>query len=175
MSIPDFQSYMLPVLKFAIDGTVHTLAEAREVLAQTFKLSDEERNELLPSGRQRRFDNRVAWAKVYLEQAELISSPRRAHFMITDRGRALLSENPPQIDITLLGRYSEFQEFRNASRNKGLSNGISVSEDIQTISSSPEELLETAYQSIRAELASDLLSRVKAASPTFFETLVIDL
>ena len=87
----------------------------------------------------------------------------------------MLSENPPQIDITLLGRYSEFQEFRNASRNKGLSNGISVSEDIQTISSTPEELLETAYQSIRAELASDLLSRVKAASPTFFETLVIDL
>ena len=74
---------MLPVLKFAIDGTVHTLAEAREVLAQTFELNDEERNELLPSGRQRRFDNRVAWAKVYLEQAELISSPRRAHFMIT--------------------------------------------------------------------------------------------
>jgi restriction system protein len=102
MGIPEFQTFMLPVLELAGDGKEHSLAEAREKLAQRFKLTEEERNELLPSGRQRRFDNRVTWAKVYLEHAGLLSSLRRGHFAITDRGRALLLENPSRIDIHFL-------------------------------------------------------------------------
>src|SRR5436309_4036066 len=94
VAIPGFQSFMLPVLELAADGKEHTLAEAREVLAQRFGLTDAERAELLPSGRQRRFDNRVAWAKVHLRQAGLLSSQRRAYFQITQRGRDVLSEKP---------------------------------------------------------------------------------
>src|SRR5437773_9759530 len=90
VAIPDFQSFMLPVLELAADGKEHTLAEAREGLAQRFGLTDAERAELLPSGRQRRFDNRVAWAKVHLRQAGLLSSQRRAYFQITQRGRDVL-------------------------------------------------------------------------------------
>jgi restriction endonuclease Mrr len=103
MSIPDFQTLMLPMLALAVDGEEHSLAEAREKLAERFTLTEEDRDELLPSGRQRRYNNRVAWAKVYLEQAKLLSSPRRAHFVLTDRGRDLLAEGPTKIDVSLLG------------------------------------------------------------------------
>lgn len=175
MPIPDFQTCMLPVLELAGDGKVHALGEAREFLAGKFELTEQELNELLPSGRQRRFNNRVAWAKVYLEQAGLVSSPQRGHFLITDRGRSLLVEKPARIDISLLERYSEFQEFRNASRKNSSSNAPPIVTETATGSVTPEELLETAYQSIRAELESDLLTRIKAATPTFFEHLVVEL
>jgi restriction system protein len=105
MPIPDFQAFMLPVLAFASDGEEHSIEEARNALSQQFALTPEERNELLPSGRQRRFDNRVAWAKSFLDKARLLETPRRAHFRITDRGRALLAENPKRIDVALLERY----------------------------------------------------------------------
>src|SRR5262245_45985136 len=99
---------MLPLLEFARDGREHTLAEAREVLAAYFQLSVEERNELLSRGRQRLFDNRVAWAKYYLDYAGLVRSPRRGHFQITDRGRTVLQEAPARIDIAFLERFEDF-------------------------------------------------------------------
>jgi restriction system protein len=132
--IPDFQSCMLPVLELAGDGKVRALVEARQVLAHKFALTDQELNELLPSGRQRRFNNRVAWAKVYLEQAGLLSTPKRGHFAITDRGRSLLLERPPRIDISLLERYPEFQEFRNASRKDDSSSAPSIGPEASTAS-----------------------------------------
>jgi restriction system protein len=174
MPVPEFQAFMLPVLALAQDGQEHSLAEAREVLAKQFNLTAEERNELLPSGRQRRFDNRVAWAKVYLEQAGLLETPRRAHFVITQRGRDLLAEKPSRIDIPLLERYEQFREFRSATRKTdGVTQTVLVPTETQ--SSTPEELLEQSYQSIRAELISDILSRVKSSSPDFFENLVVEL
>jgi restriction system protein len=175
MAIPDFQSCMLPLLELAADGKEHTLAEARGSLTQRFELNEEERRELLPSGRQRRFDNRVAWAKVYLEQAGLLSSSRRAHFLITDQGRSLLTESPTRIDIHVLERFAEFREFRNASRTAERSTGTVIPDETPVATATPEEMLETAYQSIRVELVSELLSRVKTASPRFFESLVVEL
>jgi restriction system protein len=174
MPIPEFQTFLLPVLAFPGDGAEHSLSQARDALAAQFNLSLEERGEMLPSGRQRRFDNRVAWAKVYLEQAGLISGPRRAHFVITDEGRSLLGERPQRIDIALLERYEKFREFRNASRRgENASQHAASAQDAHV--ATPEELLEQSYQSIRSELASELLARVKASSPQFFETLVVEL
>jgi restriction system protein len=111
MPIPDFQSFMLPVLELASDGKEHSLEEAREVLAQRFALTEAERGELLPSGRQRRFDNRVAWAKVHRQRAALLKDPRRAHFEITEHGRLVLAERPERVDPALLDRFEEFREF----------------------------------------------------------------
>lgn len=129
---------------------------------------------MLPSGRQRRFDNRVAWAKVYLEQAGLLSSPRRAHFVITKSGSQLLDEKPQRIDIGLLERYERFREFRASPRRTDNGQVVSAaSADPQT--ATPEEQLEQAYLSIRTELASELLARVKASSSQFFESLVVEL
>src|SRR6185503_8067028 len=99
MPIPDFQSCMLPILELAADGKEHSLAEARESLALQFKLTAVERAEPLPSGRQRRFDNRVAWAKVYLEHAGVLTPTKRAHFVIADRGRKLLQKKLKRIDM----------------------------------------------------------------------------
>lgn len=175
MPVPDFQTFLLPVLSIAANGAEHSLAEARDLLASAFQLTPEDRTELLPSGRQRRFDNRVAWAKVYLEQAGLLSSPRRAHFKITDAGRALLAERPARIDIALLERYENFREFRSATKKAAGDSSVQPTHTDNQATATPEEQLEHAYQSIRSELASELVARVKASPPEFFENLVVEL
>lgn len=175
MPIPDFQSFMLPVLELASDGKEHSLEEARDVLAERFGLTKTEREELLPSGRQRRFDNRVAWAKVYLQRAGLLKGPRRAHFEITERGRQVLAERPQRIDIALLDRFEDFREFRASNRRSDDEATATAAPASEPTDETPEELLEQAYQRIRAELTSELLSRVKAGSPRFFENLVVEL
>jgi restriction system protein len=165
---------MLPVLELAADGREHTLAEAREVLSQRFGLTDAERAELLPSGRQRRFDNRVAWAKVHLTHAGLLSSKRRAYFEITQRGRDILTEKPQRVDLNLLGRFEEFRQFRGVGR-KTLTDEPGPAPGPSGAAETPEEMLEQAYHSIRGELAVELLERVKASTPQFFEDLVVEL
>jgi restriction system protein len=119
VALPDFQSCMLPLLEVARDGHEHTLAEAREVLATHFQLSVEERNELLPQGGQRLFDNRIGWARSYLQYAGLIWTPQRGRFQITDRGRTVLQEAPPRIDIAFLNRFEDFREFRRRGFRRG--------------------------------------------------------
>ncbi len=173
MAIPDFQTLMLPLLRLTADGREHSIREARELLATEFHLSEQDRVELLPSGRQPKFDNRVAWAKSFLHQAGLLTAPRRAHFQISDRGRQVLQEKPDRINIKFLERYPEFVEFRTSTRKDGgevpeVDTGAAEHE-------TPEEMLESAHQRIRTELAADLLNRVKNSSPQFFERLVVNL
>ncbi|WP_215893474.1 restriction endonuclease [Acidithiobacillus ferriphilus] len=167
--IPKFQEITLPMLKLASDGQVWSLADAREELAKHFQLTEEELEELLPSGRQARFANRVAWAKVYLERGGILSSSKRAHFQITERGREVLQDPPEEISIKFLSQYPEFQEFR--SRSSKISEGGSDDETTDT----PEETLESGYLTIRKNLAAEVLERVKSCSPRFFEHLVVDL
>jgi restriction system protein len=170
LPIPDFQTLMRSLLEFASDGKEHSLAEARERLADVFKLSEEERKALLPSGKQPRFTNRVAWAKVYLGQAGALDSPKRGHFRITDRGLTLFKDGPQRITIKDLEQFPEFQKFRAAVRTHKEESGEGE-ENEQT----PEEMLESAYQKFRDGIASELLTRVKGSSPEFFEHLVVEL
>jgi restriction system protein len=173
MAVPDFQSLMLPLLRIAGDGKEHPLSEARGRLGAEFKLTQAEQDELLPSGRQSRFANRVAWAKVYLEQGGLLLSPRRGHLLISDRGRDVLKAPPARIDIKFLGQYPEFIEFRRPKREAQEPSAPEAPEasDAET----PEEALEAAHARIEASLASEVLARVKAGSPAFFEGLVVEL
>lgn len=174
MPVPDFQTIMLPLLGFAADGIEHSMSDAREALAEEFALTSEERAELLPSGRVRRFDNRVAWAKVYLTRAGLLISERRAHFSIAPRGREMLLKQPERIDISFLEQFPEFREFRTRATVDGDTTPempLGVTESPET----PEESLERAYRSIQNELILEVLARVKTASPSFFEGLVVDL
>lgn len=173
MSIPDFQSLMLPLLVFAKDGETHTLGEARKRLSSIFSLTPEEVEELLPSGRQRRFDNRVAWAKVYLEQAGLLQSPKRGQFKITAEGKSFLSTNPIQINITALDQFEKFKAFRESSKSSKAVQTVAV--PAAEAAETPEELLEQSFQSIQEELAGSLLEQVKSCSPSFFENLVVEL
>src|SRR5262245_4315925 len=103
---------MLPMLRLAGDEQEHALSEARHQIAAELQLTQAEQEELLPSGRQSRFNNRVAWAKVYLEQAGLLESPRRGHFKISARGKDVLKKPPKRIDIKFLDQFAEFVEFR---------------------------------------------------------------
>jgi len=149
------------------------LGEARKRLASIFSLTPEEVEELLPSGRQRRFDNRVAWAKVYLEQAGLLQSPKRGQFNITAEGQSFLSTNPSQITITVLDQFEKFKAFRESSKS---SKGKQVvAAPTAEAAETPEELLEQSFQSIQEELAGSLLEQVKSCSPSFFENLVVEL
>lgn len=171
MSVPGFQDLMLPLLQLAADGKEHSLAEARPLLASRLGLTAEDVAQLLPSGRQTVFANRTAWAKIYLQRAGLLSSSRRGHFQITPRGRALLGEKLARIDIRVLDRFPEFVEFR----TKKDSDETGAAEEHAENAATPEETLESAYQRLRKDLATELLERVKKSSPAFFEELVVAL
>ena len=159
---------MLPLVEIANDGNEHSLAEAIETLASQFGLSDADRNELLPSGRQARLDNRVGWALTHLRKAALLERTGRGRFHLTDRGRQVLAKRPPEINMRFLQQFPEFVEFRRRQDEQPVEER---SEGEQT----PEETLESIYQSLRNNLAQDLLERVKKAPPKFFEILVVDL
>jgi len=170
MAVPDFQSFFKPLLDIAADSKEHSVREAREIIAKKMNLSDEDLRELLPSKIQTKFDNRVAWAKSYFVQAKVLESPRRAYFKITDRGRELHKKGHKRIDIKILNQYPEFVEFHSAG--KGKLEPKEVRND--TGSETPEEMLQNAYQSIRNDLAAELLEKIKQNMPKFFERLVVD-
>jgi restriction system protein len=172
MPIPDFQTLMLPLLQLASDDKEHIIRDAHERLAVEFNLSEEEKAHLLPSGRQRTFYNRISWAKIYLQQAGLLSSPRRACFQITERGREVLANKPDRITIKFLETFPEFVESRSSKKGKDKS---PVKETDNDDHETPEEKLEDAYLKIRSELASELLNHVKSGSAQFFERLVVEL
>jgi len=174
MSIPDFQTLMLPLLRFAADGKEHTQREAESVLAEQFKLTQNERAELLPSGRQAVFLNRIGWANTYLKKAKLLQAPRRGCFVITERGRKVLqSPQLQRIDMKFLEQFSEYVEFKENSRPSQIENKPSPQQ--LAFEQTPEESLELAYQTLRKELAQEILSRTLTCSPAFFEHLVVEL
>lgn len=150
------------------------MREARERLKAHFALNAEEHAELVPSGTQTKFDNRVAWSKSYLVQAKVLSSSRRGYFRITDRGRELLRQGHERIDIKILNQYPEFVDFHKSPARDREAPALEVNV-VESISETPEEVLQRAYQGIRNELASELLVRIKENSPSFFENLVVDL
>ena len=169
MPIPDYQSLMLPILKFIGDGKEHSLRETIDSLADQFGLSDEERKELLPSGQQATFHNRVGWARTYLKKAGLLDSTRRGFFCISERGQKILSENPEEINVKFLKQFPEFIEFQKAKKTDN---------DVQTppqTNVTPEESLEAAFQELTESLSSDILQTIKGCPPDFFERLVVDV
>jgi hypothetical protein len=136
MAIPDYQTLMLPLLKIAGDGDIHTKQDCLNPLAIEFRVSDEERMAMLPSGKQRVFDNRVGWACTYLKKAMLIEYVQRGHFQITERGKSVLVENPVSIDVVCLRRFPEFLEFHDRTRDDGVQHEI---DDIEMLLETTEE------------------------------------
>lgn len=171
MAIPDYQACMLPLLAFAGTNGSHTLRSAVEALAETFKLSAEERVTMLPSGAQEVITNRVGWAKTYLTKAGLLASPKRGVFEITERGRQLLIEKPATIDSKFLERYEEFNAFRAKSSKDETPEELVENPAFST----PEEALEYGYQRLTENLADDIIRKIMFCSPAFFERLVVEL
>lgn len=172
MPIPDFQTVMRPVLASVADGAPLALGALRERITDEFQLTEEERHERLPSGRQTVINNRVGWARTYLNKAGLLSIPAKGQVQITPRGQEVLVTGPARITVSWLKRYPEFAEFHTARPSSTDSEELlaSPSEEI-----TPDEQLNQAHQALMQSLAGDLLTQVRAATPTFFEQLVVDL
>ncbi len=173
MAMPDYQSIMLPLLQASSDGASYRVRDLIPVLADHFKLSAQERREPLPSGRQARFDNRVAWASTYLRQAGLLEARQRGLLAITDRGQAALAEHPATLSARELERYAvpEYLQFRNRARVTK----VTAPPIRETGGGTVEESLEASWQELQDELAQQVLERVRAATASFFERLVVDL
>jgi restriction system protein len=167
MSIPDYQSIMLPLLQYVRDENEHSLGEAIDALADKFNLADTERSLLLPSGQQAIFDNRVAWARTYLKKAGLLESTRRGYFKITQRGLQVVSQDIQRIDARFLRQFPEFVEFQSPKKEPG--------EEEAPADSTPEESIENAYDHLRTALREELLRQLKSCSPSMFERIVINL
>jgi restriction system protein len=176
MAIPDYQSVMLPLLRFAREKNDETsTGEAVEVLAKEFGLTDEDLKEMLPSGIQSTFVNRVGWASTYMKKAGLLEATRRGYYRITPRGQELLKKQPKAINVKLLKQYPEFLEFQQLKGTRSGNRESSSRTTLDVTTATPSEALEAAYENLRDELADELLARLKKSSPSFFERVIVEL
>ncbi len=176
MAIPDYQTLMLPLLKSVGQRGSLKYSEAVTIVSDHFKLTDDERAELLPSGKQDIISNRVGWAKTYMVKAGLLNSPARGLMEITERGKKVLADNPSKVDVLYLKQFPEFQAFREKRNEKSdASPATQKSAATDAFEQTPEELFEGSYQELKNELIDDLLRRIKACTPAFFERLVVDV
>lgn len=172
MAIPDFETIILPMLQLLSDDKEHHIRDVIDSLAKHFKLTEQERAQMQPSGYSRLFDNRAHWARKYVVEARLLDSPRRGIVVMTARGHELLSKKPDTVTYKMLEQYPEYLEFARGSRATSDQKTLEIPrQSVET----PEEILESSHKQIHSLLASELLSLVKKQSAAFFEQLVVDL
>lgn len=169
MAVPEFQSFMLPVLKLFSDNFEHSTKECINEVIDYFKLSDEEVKMLVPSGKQTLVSNRVYWALTYLKKSLLLETQKRGVYKITDRGRKLLNTNPSRIDKKLLSKYAEYRIFSN------MEDKLEEKEDNQIDDITPEENIDKIYEKINDRLADELLEIIMDKDSYYFENLVMNL
>lgn len=175
MPIPNYQSVMLPLLRYAAAGSSYYFADAVKALSDEFQLTDEEREALLPGGSQRLFTNRVSWAQMYLKKAGALDSIGRATYAITERGRQLLAQNLSAIDNSVLRQFQEFTAFEGQRASTETANLEKADSNQATQELDPFETFNRSYLALRQNLADELLETLKRTDPTFFEQLVVDL
>ena len=174
MTIPDFQSIMLPLLK-DLEAGERTGRETHEALATFFGLSSEELAQRIPSGTAFLFANRIGWAKTHLKGAGLIEAPARSVYRLTARGRTLLAASPPIVNLSVLRAFPEYNEFRSGG-NSNASNAAANPDASEVLEQrTPDDLIDEGYRLARAALAAELRERIHSMSPAGFEQLVIDL
>jgi restriction system protein len=167
MTIPDYQSLYNPFLKSIENGEEHSIRETIESLSKYFSLTDEEKKELLPNGRQTKFDNRVRWAQTRLKKAGLLETTGWGKFKVTDLGLEILKFDPSKFNDKFIMEFS-------GSDSNGLQHAEEKDDDVKA-DKTPEEVLEESHQELRQQLAQELLERIMSCSPEFFEKLVVDL
>lgn len=181
MPIPDYQSLMLPLLKYIADGKEVSTVQAINHLSTEFKLTESELNEWLPSKKQKTFANRVHWAKAHLKMSGAIENLHRGYFKITQRGKMILDEKPPSVTVKyMMDLFADYADKINTFRGKKppipdhQDNTATKSEE-NIIEETPEELIESGYQKIRGALENEILSKLKTVDPSLFERIVVDL
>ena len=173
MPVPDYQTLLLPLLKLAGNEMADTLPKAELFLADEFSLSQEDRSLRLPSGQQTVLRNRTGWASFYLKNAGLIEKPKRGIFKITTRGKDVLARNPQSIDLGYLLQFQDFVDFYQKGQTSSAQNLSTL--PIAPVTSTPDEVLQSAYETIRNDLASEIIDRLLKSSPEFFENVVVEL
>jgi len=174
MAIPEFQSFMLPVLTVASDAKDHSVSQFKEAVAPIMAISDVDMKEMLPSGTKTRYEDRVNWSITYLYEAKLITRVRRGVYQITDRGKQVLAAKPEKITVALLNQYPEFIEF-NKPKDNGTEKSAPEPASVAMLTQTPEERVESGFQELTDSLANEVLESVKKASSSFFERLVVKL
>ena len=171
MPIPTYEQFMYPFLDYLKDDQEHTLKELYEYLPKFFQLSEEEIERLLPSGKQSIVVNRIGWARTYLKNAGLITSPKRAVFRITERGKSILN-NPSinEINESILKQFPEFITFK-----YGKTDGTAVIQTNDEELNTPLEIIEKNFNLLKHSLQHELLSKIMECSPSFFEQLIVEL
>ncbi|PJZ41697.1 hypothetical protein CH370_09660 [Leptospira kmetyi] len=177
MSIPDYQTIMLPYLKQISDGKEYNVREVINSLYKYFKLTEEDLNTFQPSnGKIRVMDNRSHWAKKYLLEAGLLESTKKAHVKITKDGLELLKRNPLEIKVRDLLQYPKYISFKNSYQNKEESSEETESQISEIVDLyTPEENIENSYRTLHNLLINELNSKLKSVNPYFFEQIVLDL
>src|SRR5262245_54238916 len=176
LTVPDYQLFMRPLLAFGADRQEKNINAAIDAVADEFCLTPEDRRLLLPSGKQSILDNRVHWARTYLDKAGALKRTRRSHFVVTDRGKELLKKHPDRIDRHILEQFPEFVAFQNTrGQTDGSQGPVSGDDQVELSSATPEDMLQTAEAAIAEKLSTQLLERTQELSPAFFERLVVDL
>lgn len=175
--IPNYQECMLPLLQLLNDKQIHTSKECVAELSAILNLTEEEKSELLPSGKQTIISNRISWARFYLEKAGLVKVVSRGKYRITQEGINLLSEHPITINNNILYRYDQFLAFMKQGSTKGNSTDDSAIKNLQAsyLEQTPEEILDSTYNQLQSNLSEEILEKVLQQSPQFFERLVVDL
>ena len=171
MSIPDYQSLMLPVLEIGASGE-SSVPLASDAIAVRFGLTNDEREQMLPSGKQRVLHNRLHWAKFYLTKAGLLESPKRGRFVITDAGRRMLASPPTELNTKYLLAIPAFRDFYRGDEGAGAADPVMEAEPP---AATPEEVVDAAYKALQAALRDELLGRILQNSPAFFEQLIVEL
>lgn len=170
--IPDYQSLMRPVLECA-KNEPRKISDVVEEISEHLELSEEERQQMLPSGKQTTIANRVHWARSYMKQAGLVRNIRRGWYELTERGKSILNDPTISLDSKYLEQFDEFQEFK--SRGKENEVGATAEETSEILGNTPDENLQAAHKKLEAALAANLLDYIRSASPVFFENLIVDL
>lgn len=176
MSVPDFQTVMRPTLAAIEDGQAHTLQQIREAVAIALGVTEEDQEQLLPSGKQTTYSNRVAWALTHMGKAGLVSRPAHAQYALTARGRDVLSKYPHRVDMNVLAAFAEYQAFRAPKLPNKTVDGATVAV-VETVVDelSPSEAVGSLVQAADAAVAGELLDRVLAQPPAFLERLALRL
>ena len=176
MTVPDYETFMLPLLRF-VSADSKSIQEAIGHLADLYQLDENDRTVLIPSGRTRLLNNRVHWAATYLVHAGILRRPRRGYIEITARGKSILHNEPSKINRQFLLQYPEFREFLNKSQFSGeaIQTATTIKPIIDVASGTPEERISAAFEELNASLSKNLMSRIVASDPSFFEQLIIDL
>ena len=172
MTVPDYQIFLLPLLQLLKDGQEHSIRDIYEILADQSQLTEEDRQQQLPSGQQKTYMNRIGWAKTHLKKASLLDSPKRGKCVITDRGLELLKQKPESLTANSLKVFPEYQAFCQSTTKLDSTDVNTTTIDTDR---TPEEILQEAYFTLRSEIKDDILQLLKSSSPAFFEQVVVDL